>query len=58
MQASWMTTLLNYQSGVETRLPNITRAQRTYPASGATAMLPLTRESLFDFLGKGKEDRN
>lgn len=42
MQASWQTTLLNYTSHVETPLPNIIHAQRTYPASGATAMLPLT----------------
>lgn len=42
MQANWQTTLLNYTSGVETRLPNITKAQRTYPAAGAIAMLPLT----------------
>lgn len=46
MQANWQTTLLNYTSGVETRLPNIPVAQKTYPASGATAMLPLTGESL------------
>lgn len=42
MQADWQTTLLNYTSQVETALPNITHAQRTYPASGATTMLPLT----------------
>ncbi|KAM0748117.1 DUF1929-domain-containing protein [Meredithblackwellia eburnea MCA 4105] len=42
MQADWQTTLLNYTSNAETRLPNITHAQKTYPASGATAMLPLT----------------
>lgn len=42
MQADWQTTLLNYTSGEETRLPNITIAQKTYPASGATAMLPQT----------------
>lgn len=41
MQANWQTTLINYTSGVETALPNITHAQKTYPASGATAMLPL-----------------
>ena len=42
MQANWQTTLLNYTTNEETALPNITRAQRTYPSSGATAMLPLT----------------
>lgn len=42
MQANWQTTLLNLTTGVETSLPNITHAQKTYPASGATAMLPLT----------------
>ncbi|KAM0746295.1 glyoxal oxidase [Meredithblackwellia eburnea MCA 4105] len=42
MQADWQTTLVNYTSNVEKRLPNITHAQRTYPASGATSMLPLT----------------
>lgn len=33
MQADWQTTLLNYTSRVETPLPNITIAQKTYPAS-------------------------
>ncbi|KAL8291595.1 hypothetical protein RQP46_001853 [Phenoliferia psychrophenolica] len=47
MQANWQTTLLNYTSNVETRLPNITHAQKTYPASGAIAMLPLTLENNF-----------
>jgi hypothetical protein len=42
MQANWQTTLLNYTTAAESRLPNITRAQKTYPASGATVMLPLT----------------
>ncbi|SGY97902.1 BQ5605_C035g11431 [Microbotryum silenes-dioicae] len=42
MQADWQTQLLNYTSGDETALPNITIAQKTYPSSGATAMLPLT----------------
>ncbi len=41
MQANWQTTTLNYSSNVEVALPNITHAQKTYPASGATAMLPL-----------------
>ncbi|KDE02649.1 hypothetical protein MVLG_06808 [Microbotryum lychnidis-dioicae p1A1 Lamole] len=42
MQASWKTQLLNHSSGAETPLPDIPFAQKTYPASGATAMLPLT----------------
>ncbi|KAI5475839.1 hypothetical protein MNV49_000803 [Pseudohyphozyma bogoriensis] len=42
MQASWSATLLDLDTNGETRLPNITHAQRTYPASAATAMLPLT----------------
>lgn len=42
MQANWQTTLFNYTTAEETRLPNITHAQKTYPASGAIAMLPLT----------------
>lgn len=42
MQAGWATTLLNYTSLEEQRLPNITHAQRTYPASGSSALLPLT----------------
>jgi len=41
MQANWQTTTLNYTSHAEVALPNITHAQKTYPASGATAMMPL-----------------
>lgn len=48
MQAAWETTMLNYTSNAEIRLPNITHAQRTYPASGANAMLALTSESNFE----------
>ncbi|KAK4703171.1 hypothetical protein P7C70_g3046, partial [Phenoliferia sp. Uapishka_3] len=48
MQANWQTTLLNYTSNAEVRLPNITKAQKTYPASGAIAMLPLTIENNFE----------
>lgn len=47
IQANWQTTLMNYTSGVETRLPNITKAQRTYPATGAVAMLPLTVDNKY-----------
>jgi hypothetical protein len=42
IQTNWATELLNYTSGVETPLANIPYAVRTYPASGATVMLPLT----------------
>ena len=45
MQANWQTTLFNYTTAEETRLPNITKAQKTYPATGAIAMLPLTGTS-------------
>lgn len=41
MQASWSTALLDLTTGQETALPNITKAQKTYPASGASAVLPL-----------------
>ncbi|BGP44159.1 hypothetical protein JCM10449v2_008223 [Rhodotorula kratochvilovae] len=44
-QADWQTMLLDLETHKETRLPNITHAQRTYPASGATAMLPLTPDN-------------
>ena len=47
MQANWQTMLLNYSTNAEVRLPNITKAQKTYPASGAIAMLPLTVENKF-----------
>ncbi|KAL8283502.1 hypothetical protein RQP46_005605 [Phenoliferia psychrophenolica] len=48
MQANWQTTLFNYTSAVETRLPNITHAQKTYPATGSIAMLPLTVANNYD----------
>ncbi|GAA5859156.1 hypothetical protein JCM8547_008892 [Rhodosporidiobolus lusitaniae] len=41
LQAGWQTTLLDYENNVETRLPNITHAQRPYPAGAGSAMLPL-----------------
>ncbi|GAA6015966.1 hypothetical protein JCM10207_006822 [Rhodosporidiobolus poonsookiae] len=41
MQAGWQTQLLDYENNVETRLPNITHAQRPYPAGAGSAMLPL-----------------
>ncbi|GAA5839666.1 hypothetical protein JCM9279_005134 [Rhodotorula babjevae] len=34
-------TLLDYDSNVETRLPNMTHAQRPYPAGAGTVMLPM-----------------
>lgn len=43
IQAGWGTTLLDHVDNVETRLPDMPDAQRTYPASGAVAMLPLTK---------------
>ncbi|GAA6053897.1 hypothetical protein JCM3770_005322 [Rhodotorula araucariae] len=41
LQAGWQTTLLDYENNVEERLPNITHAQRPYPAGAGTAMLPM-----------------
>ncbi|TNY21582.1 glyoxal oxidase N-terminus-domain-containing protein, partial [Rhodotorula diobovata] len=41
MQAGWQTALLDYKANVETRLANITHAQRPYPAGAGTAMLPM-----------------
>lgn len=48
MQGSWLTTLMNYTDSSETRLPNMTRAQRTYPGSGSTAMLTLTAANNYE----------
>ncbi|KAF8301419.1 DUF1929-domain-containing protein [Clavulina sp. PMI_390] len=42
IQANWATELLNLVTGKETPLPNVPHAVRTYPASAATVMLPLT----------------
>ncbi|BGP20435.1 hypothetical protein JCM10213_001557 [Rhodosporidiobolus nylandii] len=42
LQAGWQTTLLDYENNIETRLPNITHAQRPYPAGAGSAMLPLS----------------
>ncbi|KAF8299615.1 hypothetical protein DL93DRAFT_2102923 [Clavulina sp. PMI_390] len=42
IQANWATKLLNLVTGKETPLPNVPHAVRTYPASAATVMLPLT----------------
>ncbi|SCV67311.1 BQ2448_5957 [Microbotryum intermedium] len=42
MQADWKTQILDPIMWEETLLPDVPIAQRTYPASGATVMLPLT----------------
>ncbi|GJN94121.1 hypothetical protein Rhopal_007195-T1 [Rhodotorula paludigena] len=42
VQAGWQTTMLDYENNVEERLPNITHAQRPYPAGAGSAMLPMT----------------
>lgn len=39
LQAGWKTTLLDYETNTETRMPDIPDAVKTYPASGANAML-------------------
>ncbi|GAA5908630.1 uncharacterized protein JCM6883_005608 [Sporobolomyces salmoneus] len=41
MQAGWMTTLYDYNQNTESRLPNITHAQRPYPAGAGSIMLPM-----------------
>ncbi|GAA5830418.1 hypothetical protein JCM3766R1_002709 [Sporobolomyces carnicolor] len=41
MQAGWMTTLYDYTDDIEARLPNITHAQRPYPAGAGSIMLPM-----------------
>ncbi|GAA5912661.1 hypothetical protein JCM6882_004705 [Rhodosporidiobolus microsporus] len=45
LQAGWQTTLLDYENNVETRLPNITHAQRPYPAGAGSTMLTLVPEN-------------
>ncbi|KDQ20478.1 hypothetical protein BOTBODRAFT_169228 [Botryobasidium botryosum FD-172 SS1] len=42
IQTGWGAEIFNPNTGVETTIANIPHAVRTYPASGATAMLPLT----------------
>ncbi|MBW0470069.1 hypothetical protein O181_009784 [Austropuccinia psidii MF-1] len=42
LQANLGTEIYDYKNNVEYPLPNIPHAVRTYPASAATAMLPLT----------------
>ncbi|GAA5962707.1 hypothetical protein JCM3765_006173 [Sporobolomyces pararoseus] len=41
MQAGWTSTLYDYNQNLETRLPNITHAQRPYPAGAGSLMLPM-----------------
>ncbi|GAA5822519.1 hypothetical protein JCM5353_005467 [Sporobolomyces roseus] len=41
MQAGWMSTLYDYEERVETALPNISYAQRPYPAGAGSIMLPM-----------------
>ncbi|GAA5833635.1 hypothetical protein JCM11251_003189 [Rhodosporidiobolus azoricus] len=45
LQAGWQSTLLDYENNVETRLPNITHAQRPYPAGAGSAMLTLVPDN-------------
>ncbi|KZT61288.1 copper radical oxidase [Calocera cornea HHB12733] len=42
IQTNWNTAIFDHKNVVEYALPNIPNAVRTYPGSGATAMLPLT----------------
>lgn len=42
IQTNWATEIFDYKNNVEYSLDDIPNAVRTYPASGATAMLPLT----------------
>ncbi|SGY98140.1 BQ5605_C035g11445 [Microbotryum silenes-dioicae] len=42
MQADWKAQILNLETDEEVALENVPAAQRTYPASGATAVLPMT----------------
>ncbi|KAF8334022.1 DUF1929-domain-containing protein [Cantharellus anzutake] len=42
IQVNWETEVYDYKNNVEHRLANIPAAVRTYPASGASVLLPLT----------------
>jgi hypothetical protein len=42
LQSNLGTEIYDYKNNIEYPLSNIPHAVRTYPASGATAMLPLT----------------
>lgn len=42
IQTNWKTEIFDYKNNIEYSLADIPNAVRTYPASGATAMLPLT----------------
>lgn len=45
IQANYGAMVYDYKNKVETRFPNIPDAVRTYPASAATVMLPLTPQN-------------
>ncbi|KAL7409814.1 glyoxal oxidase N-terminus-domain-containing protein [Mrakia frigida] len=42
IQTNWATAILDYKNNQQYDLPDVPLAVRTYPASAATAMLPLT----------------
>jgi hypothetical protein len=42
IQTNWATEIFDFNNNIEYQLDDIPNAVRTYPASGATAMLPLT----------------
>jgi hypothetical protein len=48
MQANLSTILLNYTSQVTFKLPDMPYAPRVYPASAASAMLPLTPDNNYE----------
>ena len=45
MQANYGTAILDWKAQKEYQLPDMPHAVRTYPASGGTAMLPLTPQT-------------
>ena len=45
LQSNWKTALLDYKTQTETPLDDMLDAVRVYPASGGTAMLPLTPDN-------------
>ena len=45
VQSNWKTVLLDYKTKKETPLDDMLDAVRVYPASGGTAMLPLTPDN-------------
>lgn len=42
IQSNWKTSFLDYKNQKETPINDMIEAVRVYPASGGTAMLPLT----------------